>query len=111
MLERTRWQAERASESAETAQKNTGLAPTQGANCRGNEDFEPDLELEIPLLLPSGVRSSDDTSSLSLEASLVSDTEKHPDSDRNMVMAITDVLGSAVAESTGWRPPEQNGTN
>ncbi len=67
--------------------------------------FQPDLEIDLsfPIVHPMAASGGEaDGASLSMTTSLISG----PLDSHRAVAAIVDILGSAVAESTGWRPPE-----
>ena len=71
---------------------------------------EPTLEIEIPVPIAappsdSGPTGGGESESLRLEVSLI----EPPNTTANEGLPpseIVDILGSAVAESTGWTPPE-----
>ncbi len=66
-----------------------------------------DIEIRLPgISNSSGADISGE--SLSIATSLVARAEI--DCEPDVVVAdVVDILGSAVAESTGWRPPEHDG--
>ena len=61
-----------------------------------------ELEITLPIGLPSAAGAHNP---LSLETSLATDQGLVSDAN-GLVHSVVDILGSAVAESTGWRPPE-----
>ena len=72
---------------------------------------EPAIELEITLPIgpPSaGVSGIGAGESLSLVTSIAADAPGGCDASWDgMLLGVVDILGSAVAESTGWIPPEE----
>ena len=74
----------------------------------GSND-QPDMELAITVPLPGSVQveaRSVSVESLSMITSLVAPSDADQDHDQ-MILGVVDTLGSAVAEATGWQPPEQ----
>jgi len=60
-------------------------------------NIEPDLEIRLPISIPHA---------LDLECSMYSLSDADA-----AALRVIDVLGSAVAEATGWRPPEAEDAN
>ena len=72
-------------------------------------DNQPDMELLIKIPVPGSAGAEAQCSgmeSLSMITSLVAPSDADPDHEQ-MILGVVDIMGSAVAEATGWRPPEQ----
>ncbi len=73
----------------------------------------PTIEIEIPIpaevmLVAPEAAAGGTGESLSLETSLAANTDASTDNSAMSIdiFGIFDIMGSAVAESTGWTPPE-----